>query len=83
MHGMVHVSAGTLKDWKGLQLTKEIFIDRKPGAYELRTGEGSKAACQMTKRECYTLWGVPMDDDDEDGDGKTGSKRKLEPEGGK
>lgn len=64
MKGMYHIAAGTLADWKHLQLTKEIFIDRKPKAYSMEPGNGEPLKCQMTMRECFKLWGVPMDDEE-------------------
>lgn len=33
MQGEFHFGAGSLTDWSGLEMTEEIFIDRKPDAY--------------------------------------------------
>jgi hypothetical protein len=34
-HGLTSLASGTLDDQEGLPLTREWFIDRKPGIYEL------------------------------------------------
>ena len=34
MHGEYHFGAGTLEDWSDLKMAGEIYIDRKPGAYD-------------------------------------------------
>lgn len=53
MEGQYHIGAGTLKDWKGIKLTSQIFIDRKPDGYEF-TADGKK----MTADDIYALWGA-------------------------
>jgi len=53
LQGEYHIGAGTLKDWKGIKLDKQIFIDRKPDGYEF-TAAGTK----MTADDIYALWGA-------------------------
>lgn len=54
MQGDFHFGAGTLTDWSGLEMTEEIFIDRKPGAYAFK-GERKT----MTADEMFALFASP------------------------
>lgn len=51
MHGEYHVAAGTLTDWKDIQLQKEIFVDRKPAGYSFQ-----EDTQKMTADEIFALW---------------------------
>lgn len=54
MQGEFHFGAGTLTDWSGLELTEEIFIDRKPAAYAF-----AGARKTMTAAEMFALFAPP------------------------
>lgn len=54
MQGEFHFGAGTLDDWTGLEMTGEIFIDRKPEAYAF-AGDRPR----MTGAEMFALFAAP------------------------
>ena len=49
----VHFCAGTLTDFKGLQLTREVFVDSKPSAYafEDQTKTNGRGRLIMTRAD--------------------------------
>ncbi|MEM9011851.1 MAG: GFA family protein [Pseudomonadota bacterium] len=50
-YGQYHVAVGGLDDLEGMTLASEIFIDKKPAAYE-----GSGAVTKMTEAEVFAMF---------------------------
>lgn len=58
MNGEMHVGLGTFDDPSGIQLTGEIYIDRKPDGYAF-AGEGRHV---MTQAEVEAMFAAPPPD---------------------
>jgi hypothetical protein len=77
MHMVHYVSAGSLKDWKDIVITKEWFVDRKPKAYDI-VPVNSPDCKRYTEEETFALW-ASADSDKEAGSATTEEKTSGEP----